>query len=159
MSSPSVPSIPPISEIEVLRRALCIVPLIRRGQDLFFIKPVPLFTVAFTWNPTTTAKAEGLCAYKTVNTWHTCGIYEMFQPSWGEVLAQLDENDLKRAFAFEIISPPVPTEALVTVNGRGFHPAKVVLYERRLKDAFSEPSRGLLTRSKAAFRRLLANVF
>jgi hypothetical protein len=127
--------------------------------DLFFIKPVPLFNIAFTWNPTTTTKAKGLCAYKTVNTWHACGIYGMFQPSWGEVLAQLDEDDLKRAYAFEIISPSVPIEASVTVNGRGFHQAKVVLYEKMLTDALSEPSQSLLARSKAVFRRLLANVF
>ena len=93
----------------------------------FYIEPVDFRRTAFTWDPKPTVEAEDIVPYKTIETFHTYGAPVFFKPSIAEVLAQIPEEDLERAVAFETGHHDMSAEHCLS---DGYHWAATVLYER-----------------------------
>ena len=62
--------------------------------------------------------------YRVITTYHCYDHHGFFRPLIAEVLAQIPEEDLERAVAFEI-------EHVGFSDGDKYHTAKTKLYERR----------------------------
>ena len=73
----------------------------KRG-DLYYIKPVDLFGIAYTWSPKRGKKAKGLVPLCEITTYHRWGHYVLFKPSIAEVLAQIPKEHLDAVVAFEV---------------------------------------------------------
>lgn len=102
--------------------------------NLFYIKPVDLFEIAYTWDPKVTERARGLVKLKDITTYHTYGYYGLFKPSIAEVIAQIPEELLESVVAFEIIESPTTAEDFnkdLAAFNAGYHVATTRLYRSR----------------------------
>lgn len=123
-------AIPPLTAAKLKELAARIVPLVERDGALWYIEPVDLTNVAFSWDPKLVRKAEGLTPIGLIRTLHTYGYYGMFKPSIAEVLAQIPESYLEKTVAFRVVGPDTADdlnrekEAL----NAGFHVAETTLY-------------------------------
>jgi len=98
--------IPEISREELESRYEKIKPLILKDGGLYYIKrPDSLTSIAYTWDPKPTNKAECLEPVTTIKTLHTYGYYGMFKPSVGEVLSQIPGHLLDTVCAFHLRGP------------------------------------------------------
>lgn len=127
--------IPKITDDELVKRAENIKPVVREqrkfsGDVLFYIKPVDLKNVAFTWDAKPTKQATGLKPIATITTYHAYGYYGFFKPSIAEVLAQIPEQYLKDVVAFETYGPDSVTDLNrnKTELDDGYHVAQTILY-------------------------------
>lgn len=96
-------------------------PVIRKDDVLFYIEEVDPRKIAFTWEPVPTKEATGLVALTTLETIHSYGAPVFFKPSIAEVLAQVPEEFVDQAVAFE-------TNHVYFTEGSGFHTATTTLY-------------------------------
>ena len=87
-------------------------PVIRKKENLYYIKPVDPRKTAYLWDPKTTKKAKGLEQLTDIRTYHTFGYYGFFKPSIYEVIAAIPEELLLRVVAFELIDKPETREDL-----------------------------------------------
>lgn len=127
--------IPKITDEELSSRAERIKPVVREqrklsGDVLYYIKPVDLKTVAFTWDAKPDKRAKGLKPIATITTYHTYGYYGFFKPSIAEVLAQIPEQYLKDVVAFETNGPDTVQDLNrhQTELDDGYHVAQTILY-------------------------------
>ena len=99
----------------------------------YFIKPVNVRDVAFTWNPKRDKKAKGLRFLRDIRTYHTYAYYGFFKPSIAEVIAQIPQELLDQVVAFEIIKHPETAADLHEEQkalDAGYHVATTRLYSR-----------------------------
>jgi hypothetical protein len=92
--------IPPITDERLAALAARIRPVVHGAvpgsggrprvlEELWYIAPVDPRSVAFTWEPVPTERAERLHHLRTIHTLHTYGAPSFFKPSIAEVLAQI----------------------------------------------------------------------
>ncbi len=136
--------IPEVSRERIQELATRIKPIVRfSGQtrlrispkgEAYYIEPVDLFEVAFTYNPKATEKASGLKALCEIRTYHEIEGPWSFVPSIAEVLAQIPPKYLAEVVAFEIVERP-STKSDVSREPEaykaGYHVAKTRLYVRQ----------------------------
>ncbi len=123
--------IPEISDATLNELFKTIKPVVRRGNHLYYIEPVNLRNIAYTWDPKLTKKAVNLKKLRTIKTYHTYGYYGFFKPSVAEVIAQIPKDDLDKVVAFEIIESPDTVDDLNAESAAlnaGYHVAKTQLY-------------------------------
>jgi lysyl-tRNA synthetase class I len=72
------------------------------NSTLFWIKDVDPKKIAFNWDPTPIGVATSLQPVSSQITYHTYGYHGFFKAGVGEVLAQINDEDLDRARAFSI---------------------------------------------------------
>lgn len=104
-----------------------------RGE-LYYIKPVDLFGVAYTWDPKPADKATDLKPLCDITTYHTYGYQGLFKPSIAEVLAQIPAEYLDGVVAFEIVDSPKTVDDLNREHkalNAGYHVATTQLYIRK----------------------------
>lgn len=100
---------------------------------LFYIQPVNLFDVAYTWEPKPTEKATDLKSLCDITTYHSFAYYGFFKPSIAEVIAQIPEEWLDRVVAFEIVTSPRSADDLNTNSealNAGYHVATTRFYSK-----------------------------
>lgn len=112
--------IPDVPKDELISRSSRIRPVIRckknsegepkrvwssRGE-LYYIKPVNIFGIAYTWDPVIDVKAPDFIQLEDVRTYHRWSYYGFFKPSIAECLAQIPDEILDKTVAFEIIDFP-----------------------------------------------------
>jgi hypothetical protein len=134
--------IPEISEEKIQELAKKIAPVVRfaRGEQelfrdkkgfLYWIEPVDLFNMAYTFDPKPTKEAVGLKPIGDITTYHTYGYQGLFKPSIAEVLAQIPAELLENVVAFEIVKKPETADDLnreQTALNAGYHVATTRLY-------------------------------
>lgn len=100
--------------------------------SLYYLKPVDLFTTAFTWPgvPKHAGRAPRLQKLRTINTYHTWAHYSFFKPTISEVLAQIPEDILDQVIAFELVPPEDPLQPWDIVQ-HGHHVAETTFYGKR----------------------------
>lgn len=101
--------------------------------DLYYIKPVDLFDIAYTWEPMPAEMATSLKFLCDIKTYHTYGYYGFFKPSIAEVLAQIPMEYLDKVVAFEIVESPQTADDLNRERealDAGYHVAVTRLYVR-----------------------------
>lgn len=100
--------------------------------NFYYLKPVDLFTIAFTWpgTPKPDVRAPRLQKLRTIKTYHTWAYYGFFKPTIAEVLAQIPEDILDEVIAFELEPPENPLEPWDIVNA-GYHVAETTFYGKR----------------------------
>ncbi|MBU0667055.1 MAG: hypothetical protein ABIC91_00995 [Nanoarchaeota archaeon] len=76
-------------------------------RDLYFIKDVNLYNIAYAWDPKPTKKAENLEKLADIQTKHTWAYHGFFKPSIAEVLVQIPQKYINDVSAFEIKSDTV----------------------------------------------------
>lgn len=97
----------------------------------YYIEPVDLFSVAYTWDPKPAAPATGIRPIRDITTYHGYGYYGMFKPGIAEVLAQIPEELTDSVVAFEIIKAPETSDDLNREQealNAGYHVATTRLY-------------------------------
>lgn len=139
--------IPEISDEKLLELSQRIKPVIRFSRGLkglflspegipYYIKPVDLREMAFTWDATPSKKAKGLQEIVAIRTLHSYGYHGLFKPSIAEVIAQIPEEFLDRVVAFEIVDQPETAadfyrdEEMREAFDAGYHTAFTMLYAR-----------------------------
>lgn len=124
-----IPNVPKERICELAKR---IKPVVRFTSGLHYIKPVDLFTIAFTWDPKRASKAKGLRKLRDITTYHTYGYHGFFKPSIAEVLAQIPAELLGEAVAFETHGPDSVDDlnAHLEELNAGLHVACTTLYGR-----------------------------
>ena len=126
-----IPEVPKKRIEELAERIKPVVQFARKGK--YYIRPVDLFGIAYTWDPKSADKATGLKLLCDITTYHTYGYYGMFKPSIAEVLAQIPAEYLDKVVAFEIVGSPETADDLnrehEAVNA-GYHVATTRLYVR-----------------------------
>ncbi len=103
-------------------------PVVRKDDELYFIKDVHPRNIAFTLHPEITHKPEKpLIKLTTIKTKHGCGYILFFKPSIDEVLACIPDELLQdnKTVAFEINKKPIQ---MITDNGNYHHTAQTTLY-------------------------------
>lgn len=127
-------TIPPLSEVEIRKRAERIKPVVEKLGKLHYIKAVDLFKIAYTWNAKETEIAEGLVELRRIRSHHGCGHYALFKPSISEVLRQVPDDILDKAVAFQIMSldssDGTDDEVEIIYDGVG-HRATTIFYGRQ----------------------------
>lgn len=106
-------------------------PVVRFGNVPWYIKPTDPRKIAFAWDPKKAAETEGLQEVCEITTYHLFGYHGFFKPSVAEVLAQIPEEYLDNAVAFEIIKWPKTVDDLnlqSEVVRAGYHQATTRLY-------------------------------
>ena len=101
---------------------------------LYYIKSVDPFNIAFTWDAKPKWRARRLEKLADITTYHTWGYYGFFKPSIAEVLAQIPEEYLGQAVAFEIIERPESMDDLSDqwdIVNEGYHRATTRIYRRK----------------------------
>lgn len=136
-----IPSVPRNRIMEIAEQIKPVVRFVGAPDDFhqsmegepYYVEPVDLFNVAYTWDPKPLDKAMGLETVCDIRTYHTFGYYGFFKPSIAEVLAQIPEEHLSRVIAFEIVDSPKDASdlnrELEAVNA-GYHVAITRLYSR-----------------------------
>jgi hypothetical protein len=133
--------VPEVPEERIRELAKRIRPVFNFGPGVFrgglrYIEPVDLFGIAYTWDPEPAGKASGLVLLRDIRTYHSYGYYGLFKPNIAEVIAQVPEEDLEEAVAFEIIEHPElasdlsKDEESKEALDAGYHVAKTRLYKR-----------------------------
>ncbi len=126
--------IPEIPEKRIRELAERIKPVVEfQGRGPCYIKPVDLFEVAYTWDPSPARSARGLKALCDITTYHTYGYYGFFKPSIAEVLAQIPKEHLDKVVAFQIVGSPQDSGDLnreLEALNAGYHVATTRLYVR-----------------------------
>lgn len=126
--------IPSIDDATLVTLAERIRPVVRRDGDLYYIKPVDLRRIAFTWDPKVTSQAVGLEPVISFKTLHRYAYHGFFKPSIAEVLAQIPADLLDdNVVAFEVKGPKDADDLnkdSAALNA-GFHVAMTTLYSRR----------------------------
>ena len=124
--------IPEITDVRLTALAERIKPVYTfKEKGLYYIKPVNLRNVAYTWDPQPAIKAVGLKKCHDLTTLHAFDYYAFFKPSVAEVLAQIPEEYLESVVAFEIVGGPVTADDLMREKEAlraGFHMATTRLY-------------------------------
>jgi hypothetical protein len=123
--------VPEISDTKLNELIKNIVPVIRRGNELYNIKITDLRNISYTWDPILTDTYKNLKEVARIKTDHYCGYYALFKPSIAEVLAQIPEYLLNKVCAFEIINDidsGTDDEIKIYDYGNG-HQATTILYE------------------------------
>jgi len=95
--------IPKISDEDLNNLMKRMKPVVTKSGEQHYIKKVDPRTVAYTWDPKTTRKAEGLVELTDINTYHSYGYYGFFKPSISEVLAQIPDEYMADCVAFETL--------------------------------------------------------
>jgi len=134
--------IPKLSEEELEARMARIKPMIRYSSktnsngttlfqdgegDLYYIADISPGIRPFTCeptNPTTQPEDVNPNSYKSIRTYHYGGCGVRFQPSIGDVLAQIPEEDFERCVGFEVVG------YLGFIEGTRDHIAETKLYEK-----------------------------
>ncbi len=123
--------IPDVPRSVIEERARWIKPLVRVSRNgLWYIKPVDLFDVAYTWNPKPVSRVRGLRFFRMITTYHSFSYYGLFKPSIGEVLAQIPDKFLGRVSAFLIEKAPETADDLNRNRAAldaGYHVARTSL--------------------------------
>jgi hypothetical protein len=111
-----------------------------RGS-FYYLKPVSLFTTAFTWPgvPKADVRAPRLQQLRTITTYHTWAYYGFFKPTISEVLAQIPADILDQVIAFELEPPADPLEPWNIVQA-GHHVAQTTFYTKRPRGMKAESS-------------------
>jgi len=125
--------IPIVSKEEINRRAEIIKPVIMHNDVLMYIKPVNLYSVAYTWSAEFTTEAKGIIPCGDFKTYHSWSYYGFFKPTIFEVLAQIPEKILDVAVAFEIIRHPEDSHDLnkdLEALNEGYHVATTRFYKK-----------------------------
>lgn len=124
--------IPKISDERLRELHKRIKPVVRfANKDLFYIEPVDLRNIAYTWDPKPADKAMGLKTLCDITTYHTYSYYGFFKPSIAEVIAQIPEEHLQKVVAFEIVGKPETASDLNREHealNEGYHVATTRLY-------------------------------
>jgi hypothetical protein len=109
-----------------------------RGS-FYYLKPIPLFTTAFTWpgTPKPDLRAPRLQKIRTITTYHTWAYYGFFKPTISEVLSQIPEDIIDQVIAFELEPPADPLEPWDIVQ-HGHHVAQTTFYGKRPRGAKAE---------------------
>jgi hypothetical protein len=122
--------IPKITNERLNELVARIKPVVKNGKELHYIASCDLRNTAFTWDPVLGQTAGRLMKLRTVRTLHTYGYYGFFKPSVAEVLAQIPEDLVDKAIAFETIGPE-DADALNKEKealDAGFHVADTTFY-------------------------------
>lgn len=125
--------IPDKPEEEIVALSKRIKPVVSVNGEKRYIRPVDLFSIAYTWDPKPAKQARGLYPYRDITTYHRWGYYGFFKPSIAEVLAQIPEACVDETVAFEIIKRPETSEDLQAqwdIVNEGYHMATTRLYSR-----------------------------
>lgn len=126
--------IPEISDEKLEGLSAHIKPLVRRGDQLFFIEDPDPRNVAFPWSPVLKEAAEDLEVLSILPTLHSFGYHGLFKPSVAEVLAQIPDELLEEAIAFEVHAPQNTTDLSRqwdAVNS-GYHVAATTVYRQSI---------------------------
>ena len=101
--------IPKVPKAVVKELAKIIKPVVEENGKLYYIKPVDLYNVAYTWDYKIDIEAEGLLLDRSIKTYHSCSYYGFFKPSIAEVLCQIPhwKHVLDNVYAFRIDSKTV----------------------------------------------------
>jgi hypothetical protein len=100
-----------IDDATLDRLSARIKPLIPNKDDdghLYYIEPTGRRSIAYTWDPKPTEKAEGLEPLTTIRTLHTFSYHGFFKPSIAEVLAavqRLPAEFQDKVVAFHLTGP------------------------------------------------------
>jgi hypothetical protein len=123
--------IPKLTDERLAELVEKIKPVIRRDDDLYYIKPVDPRGIAYTWDPKPTEAAEELVMVCDITTFHGFAHQGCFKPSIAEVLSQIPKGLLDLVIAFEIVKSPEDINDLnrfrVAMN-EGYHVARTRLY-------------------------------
>jgi hypothetical protein len=105
-------------------------PVVRKGDDLFYIAPPELQEASFLWDPVVTAQATNLQEVGRIVTYHRYGYYGMFKPSIAEVLSQIPEHFIRGTLAFETVGPETTDDLNKNIDivNEGYHVAETILY-------------------------------
>ncbi len=134
-----IPDVPEDRIRELGERIKPVMMFARRGQRLsrsgrgflYYLEPVDLFGIAYTWDPKPTTRATGLRTLTDITTYHSWGHYSLFKPSIAEVLAVIPEQFLDKVVAFEIIEQPETAADFnrdIEAFNAGYHVATTRLY-------------------------------
>ena len=124
--------IPEVPKEQIVLLAKRIKPVYDFGHK-HYIKPVDLFSVAYTWEPKKAKRVVGLKALCDIRTYHGFGYHGFFKPSIAEVLAQIPAEHLSKVVAFEIVDCPKDADDLNKEKealNAGYHVASTRLYIR-----------------------------
>lgn len=110
------------------------------GGNFYYLKPVDLFRIAFTWpgTPKADVRAPRLQKLRTIKTYHAWDYYGFFKPTIAEVLAQIPEDILDEVIAFELEPPADPLEPWDIVQ-YGHHVAETTFYGKRPRGQAADP--------------------
>jgi hypothetical protein len=96
------------------------------NNELFWIKNVNPFNIAFAWSAEPIGVATGLKEIKTIKTYHSYAYYGFFKPTIEEVIAQIPVELRGKVAAFEVV-PPNGVADCLTPDDK-YHKAHTVLY-------------------------------
>ena len=122
--------IPNVPRDQIIQLAKRIKPVYDFGQK-YYIRPVDLFEIAYTWEPKSAKQATGLKTLCDIRTYHGFGYHGFFKPSIAEVLAQIPAEHLDKVVAFEIVDRPKDVDDLNQEQealNAGYHVATTRLY-------------------------------
>lgn len=119
---------------EILRVAKRMKPVVS-GSDgkLYWIKPVKVGTIAFTWDPKKHMEAEGLVEVARIQTSHSYGHPSLVKPSMDECIEQCPLELRDRVVAFR-----TNTGTAVIDYDKGVHVCETTYYEGTLPEELKE---------------------
>ncbi|MBS3096982.1 hypothetical protein J4480_06115 [Candidatus Woesearchaeota archaeon] len=129
--------VPDISDERLEQLAIQIRPVARfvgeklhPGGELYYTKgpdnPRELRKKAYTWVAEPLRLATNLTHYNDITTYHEFGASVIFSATIAEVLAQIPEEDLERAVAFESLYYHLTSQDIIEC----YHKTATRLYER-----------------------------
>ncbi len=125
--------VPEITMERLLELSERIKPVVHfNGIGLCYIKLNKNLLVPFLRDYEATERADGLKTLCDITTFHTFGYHIYFNPTVAEVLAQIPEELVRRAVAFQVVSDPTKDVSTHDVEAlaAGYHAATTRLYYR-----------------------------
>lgn len=126
--------IPEVPRSRIRELAKRIKPIVSIDHQLYYIKPVDPFRIAYTWDPEPADRATGLTPLCDITTYHSYGYVAFFKPSISEVIAQIPEEHLDKVVAFRITKSPETCDDLNShceATDAGYHVATTRLYVQK----------------------------
>lgn len=139
-------SIPKISDEEMMKRYKHIKPVITKEGKMHYFREFTLKEItgtSYLWNANEDVREEvgedelEVLEGKDFVCLHTYGYHGFFKPSIGEVLSQINEQDVPLVHAFEIIESPetksdFSKDSLTSIAfNNGYHVSTVRLYGKK----------------------------